>query len=40
MAEQSLSIKDLIENLDVAGGGAYKGENTAIMKYERNKNAE
>ena len=27
MAEQSLSIKDLIKNLDVAGGGAYKGEN-------------
>ena len=27
MAEQSISIKDLIKDLDVAGGGAYKGEN-------------
>ena len=26
MAEHSKSIKDLIEQLDVAGGGTYKGE--------------
>ena len=26
MAEHSKSIQDLIEQLDVAGGGAYKGE--------------